>query len=89
VCVRRGPALWRRASGYLTVAAVDGASVRMSGSAGDVWDLLPQPSNEPIAMTTLVATLTDRFDAHADAVEHDVVEVLDALEAIGCVVRIA
>jgi hypothetical protein len=71
------------------VAAVDGASVRMGGSAGDVWDLLPDLDAEPVTVASLVATLADDFDEDADVVERDVTSVLDALEAIGCVVRLS
>lgn len=86
--MRRALALWRRAPGYLTVAAVDGASVRMAGSAGAVWDLLPDIDAEPVNLASLVATLADDFDEDIDVVGRDVTSVLDALEAIGCVVRL-
>lgn len=87
--MRRAPALWRRAPGYLTVAAVDGASLRMGGSAGDVWDLLPGADAEPRAVSTVVAELAAAFGAPGDVVERDVAQVLAALESLGCVVRVA
>jgi hypothetical protein len=89
VYVRRSPALWRRAPGYLSVAAVDGSSVQMGGSAGAVWDLLPHPGAEPRSLGSLVAALAARFDTTSAFVERDVIEVLDALESLGCVVRVA
>jgi hypothetical protein len=89
VRVQQARALWRRAPGYLTVAAIDGSSVQMGGSAGDVWDLLPEPSSEPAALATLVEVLSNRFGVSADAVARDVDDILDALESLGCVVRIS
>lgn len=86
--MRRAPAVYRCVPGYLTVAAVSGASVQMGGSAGDVWDLLPHPDADPLSVSALVAALAARFETAVDIVEGDVVEVLDALESLGCVVRV-
>ncbi len=85
--VRRGPALWRVTPGFLAVAAVDGRTVEAGGSAGAIWQLLPEPDQPPIGLDALVARLSADHQVPPELVEADTMRVLGALESIGCAVR--
>ncbi len=87
VHVRRGPAVWRTAPGYLTVAAIDGRSVEIGGPAATIWNSLPAGRDESIGIKALAAQLATEFRLTPGVAEMHVIDVLDALEAIGCVVR--
>jgi hypothetical protein len=87
--VRRAAALWRTAPGYLAVAAVDGRSVQMGGPAAAIWRSLPGPDEEPIAVSAVVAQLATEYEVSPTTVERDAMRVLDALEAMGCAVRLS
>ncbi len=60
----------------------------MGGSAAAIWEALPVHDEEPIAVTALIAQLVDRFQTSPAVVERDTAVVLDALEAVGCAVRL-
>jgi hypothetical protein len=85
--LRRTHALWREAPGYLTVAARNGASVQIGGSAAAIWRLLPTTDDDTISIRELAARLSTDHQVPVATVEADVIDVLDALEALGCVIR--
>ena len=87
VHVRRGAATWRTAPGYLTVASIDGRSVEIGGPAVAIWNALPADGDESVAIGALTDRLATEFYLTPSVAERHVVEVLDALETIGCVVR--
>jgi hypothetical protein len=84
--VRRGRALWRVVDGFVTVASVDGRSVRAGGSAPAIWDELPASDATPIDVAEIVERLAADHDADIDDVESDTMRVLAAWEEIGCAV---
>ena len=85
--VRRAPSLWRATDDYAVVAAVDGRSAELAGSAVAVWLALPSADEPSVPVDELVAQLAVAHGAPFDDVARDVATVISALEDIGCVVR--
>ncbi|MEP1123838.1 MAG: PqqD family protein [Ilumatobacter sp.] len=85
---RRGSdVVWRAVPGFVTVASIDGTSVRASGSATAVWNLLPSADAEPIDVDEIVTRLAAEYRADEDEVRADTLRTLAAWEEIGCAVR--
>ena len=61
----------------------------MAGSAAAIWAALPEPEQEPIPMTELVAQLVATHGISAEVAQRDALAVLASLEAIDCAVRFA
>ena len=85
--VRREPALFRVAPGFVVVASVAGGSVEMAGSAAAIWAALPTPDQEPIEIATLVQQLVVAYGIDPEHAERDARTVIESLEAISCAVR--
>lgn len=83
---RRGQALWRVVDGFVTVASVDGRSVRAGGSASAIWEELPASDAAPVQVSEIVERLAADHDADAEDVASDTERVLTAWEEIGCAV---
>jgi hypothetical protein len=83
--VRRSAALWRSTPGFLVVAAIDGSSVEMGGSAASIWQALPGEHDTPIEVEDVIRHLAERYDTAPATVAGDVVRVLESLDEIGCV----
>lgn len=83
---RRGQALWRLVDGFVTVASVDGRSVRAGGSAPAIWEALPGSDTSAINVAEIVERLAGDHRADTDDVESDTMRVLAAWEEIGCAV---
>lgn len=75
--------LWRAAPGYLVLATVDGRTIEVGGSGGDVWSRLSVWSDGD----ELIADLARRYGAEERAVASDVQALLGDLHAQGYVER--